>query len=303
MYHLNSADIAPPVPLGSSGWRRTQLPEQAGDCLSDSISLDEGLHLVYSRYYPSRDVLEASQVERERAALTITVALQGCSSTLAEGQRYDFVAGHSTITAFARVQGQRRFPPSENYGPIRQLRLVAETPLLHKYGLGHVTEGDSDAQHLFFGATTAAALHCAETLVHLHAEGGSVLDLHMTALGLLAAQTRAALPQQMPSKSGRLRTKEQERMQRARALLLQHYARPITLAWLCQQVGTNECTLKQGFRACFGTTMYRMLTDIRMHKARELRDTGLPLSAIASQVGYQHVGSFGEAFGRYWGRS
>jgi len=300
-YHLNSADIAPPIPLGQSGWRRTQLPESAGDCLSDSIRLDEGLHLIYTRYHPSLDVLETSNVERERAALTITVALQGCSSTLAGGQRYDFVAGHSTITAFARVQGQRRFPPTELHGPIRQLRLVTEAPLLHKYGLGHVIECGSDAQHLFFGKTATAVQHFAETLVYLHARCASVLDLHMTALGLLAAQ-RAALPQQLPTKGDKLRTKEREKMQRARDLLLQHYARPITLAWLCQQVGTNECTMKQGFRACFGTTMYRMLTDIRMHKACELLEAGLPTATVADRVGYRHAGSFGVAFRRYWGK-
>jgi len=66
-------------------------------------------------------------------------------------------------------------------------------------------------------------------------------------------------------------------------------------------VGTNECTLKRGFRLCFGTTVYGMLTDIRMHKARELLDSGLSVSAAASRVGYRHAGSFGVAYKRYWG--
>jgi len=307
-YHLTSADIAPPTPLGSTGWQRVQLPREAGCCQSDSIVLDDGLRLIYTDYRPACDVLEASTQERACAALTLTVALQGQSSTLAGGQRYDFAAGHSTLTAFASVQGLRRFPAADVYGPIRQLRLVAEAPLLHRYGLAHLTQGvraKGSARHVLFGPCSPAVGYLAETLVHLHAGAGSVLELQIAALSLLSEQTRPLMPFAATSGPQRLRTlhmREQEKMQRARELLMQHYAQPLTLAYISRMVCTNECTLKRGFRACFGTTVYRMLTDIRMHRARELLEAGQPMLAVAQQVGYGHAGSFGTAFRRYWGK-
>jgi len=299
-YHLNTTDIGAPETL-PGGWLRTQLPQPTGCCQSDSITLDDGLRLIYTCYQPTCDVLEASSQQRERVALTLTVALQGASSTLADGRCYDFVAGHSTLTAFANVQGQRRFPPADMYGPIRQLRLVMEAPLLHQYGLAHVTlPAESGVQHVFFGPSSAAVQHWAATLVHLHACTGSRLHLHMAALGLLSEQIRVLSP--VAATTDPLRERDQEKMQRARALLLQHYSEPLTLAYISRMVGTNECTLKRGFRICFGTTVYGMLTDIRMHKARELLDTGLSVSTVARQVGYRHARSFSAAFAKYFGR-
>jgi len=303
-FHLNTADNAPPQYL-TGGWLRTQLPIQVGCCQSDSITLGDGLRLIYTRYQPACDVLEASSQERECAALTLTVALQGQSSTLAGGQRYDFVAGHSTLTIFASVQGQRRFPPADTHGPIRQLRLVLEAPLLHQYGLMHITQdapAQGGARHVFFGPSSAAVQHWAATLVHLHACGGGALALHMAALGLLSEQARVLSPPMPARSTTALHAHDQEKMQRARALLMQHYGEPLTLAYISRMVGTNECTLKRGFRLCFGTTVYGMLTDIRMHKARELLETGLSVSTVARQVGYRHARSFSAAFAKYFGR-
>lgn len=56
-------------------------------------------------------------------------------------------------------------------------------------------------------------------------------------------------------------------------------------------------------RELFGTSPHRMLTDIRMQKAWELLETGLHVSTVAYQVGYQHLSSFSAAFERYYSRT
>jgi len=53
----------------------------------------------------------------------------------------------------------------------------------------------------------------------------------------------------------------------------------------------------------FGTSVYRMLMDIRMQKAWELLETGLLVSTVAYRVGYQHPASFSTAFAQYYGRT
>ena len=67
--------------------------------------------------------------------------------------------------------------------------------------------------------------------------------------------------------------------------------------------GSNEFKLKQGFRALFGTSPFRLLTEIRMQKAWELLESGRRVSSVADQVGYRHLSSFSAAFERHHGRT
>jgi len=309
-YHLSSADIAPPAPLsgpllhdaGQTAWWRAQLPAAAGACFIDSLRLAGGLSLAYSHYTPARELRESSSVEREHAVLSITVALQGQSATCdAGGQRFDFLAGHSTLAAFASVRGERHFPPQQ---PIRQLRLMVEEPLLHQYGLDSLTRNihPGHSTRLACAPSSAATQHLSDTLLHLRQHAGCLLDVQIAALSLLSEQTRHLLPA-ATARTNTRRAHEQEKIARVRDILHQQFGHPLTLAYLCKTVGTNECTLKQGFRAVFGTSVHRMLTAIRMQKARELLETGLPVSSVAWRVGYRHPASFSSAFARYWGRT
>jgi len=305
-YHLTPADVAAPVPLNHglqpSPWLRAQLRQELGACFVDSVTLDDGLSLAYAHYVPTRDLLETSAWQRDRAALTITVALQGRSSTLgADGQRFDFVAGHSTLAAFSSMRGERHFPA---HHAIRQLRLIAEAPLLHKYGLDSLPRSIQRERSMLLTCTpyAAATQRLADALIHLHDRAGGLLDLQIAALSLLSEQTRHLRPTTM-MRTAILRGQDQDKMLRARDVLLRQFDRPLTLAYLCTAVGTNETKLKQGFRTLFGTSVHRMLTDVRMQKAWELLETGLPVSTVGYRVGYQHPASFSTAFVQYYGRT
>lgn len=298
---LTTQDSSPPVQIGQSVWWRSELPGEVGHCITDKVLVDEGLALAYSHYQSPHDLLETSTMEREGRCLTLTIALEGASSTVdRDGQRFDFIAGHSTMAAFASVQGERRFPPHQR---IRQLRLIAEERLLQRYGLEHLLDGvgqGQTARPLSFHQHGGATQQIAQTLVHLHGRLGSLLDLQVAALALLAEHTRPFTAHVRPQ--GILRTNDQEKILRARDILARHYAQPLTVAYLCTTVGTNECKLKQGFRDMFGTSPHRMLVRIRMEKAMELLDSGLRVSTVADHVGYQHLSSFSTAFERYFGR-
>ncbi|MCR4158376.1 AraC family transcriptional regulator [Kerstersia gyiorum] len=301
-YRIHTADISSPTPLGQGIWLRSQLPTELGDCMSDMCQLDDGLALAYANYRPRHDLLEHSNMERENRSLTVTVALAGESSTLGEnGQRFDFIAGHSTMAAFSSVRGERRFPAERE---IRQLRLIAQEPLLHRYGLAHLLDGvcnDHSARHIFFGKHGVGTQRLAQSLVHLHGRDAGLLDIQIAALSLLAAQTRTFLPS-TPVK-GRLRGDDQDRILRVRDILLHQYEQQLTIAYLCTTAGINEFKLKQGFREMFDTSPHRMLMDIRMKKAWELLETGLYVSTVAYRVGYEHLSSFSAAFERYYGRT
>jgi len=302
-----AADTAPLARLadglGASPWLRAQLPAELGRCFADSVVLEDGLRLVYTSYTPIRDVWEDSHSEHERTALTVALALEGRSCTLgSDGQRFDFIAGHSTLAAFSSsVRGQRHFSAHQ---AVRQLRLIVEEPLLHRYGLDRLTQGAKPGRstRLASARTAAATQRLAASLMHLHDKAGSLLDLQIAALSLLSEQTRHLLPTRIPRTSA-LRAQDQDKALRVRDILLRQFDRPLTLAYLCMQAGANPTKLTQTFRAFFGTSVHRMLTDIRMQHAWELLQTGLNVSIVAYRVGYQHPASFSNAFAQYYGRA
>ncbi|MBR8652066.1 helix-turn-helix transcriptional regulator [Achromobacter sp. Marseille-Q0513] len=300
-YRLKAEDIGAPARLGPSAWQRSRLPPDLGACHTDSLVFDDGLAVAYAHYQPTHDLLDARTLERE-PSLTFTIALEGRSSTVgADGQRFDFMAGHSTVAAFASISGERRFPANQS---IRQLRLIADHALLHRYGLDGLLDGvhgNPSARLLHTGQHGAAIRALANSLLHLRDQDGSLLDLHIAALSLLSAQSRPCLPPRTPP--ARLSSRDQERLLRAREILACQFDRPLTVGYLCAAVGTNEFKLKQGFRDMFGTSPHRMLTDIRMRKAWELLETGLHVSTVAYQIGYQHPSSFSTAFERHYGRT
>nr|WP_250714436.1 AraC family transcriptional regulator [Bacteroides fragilis] len=68
------------------------------------------------------------------------------------------------------------------------------------------------------------------------------------------------------------------------------------------RVGTNECTLKRGFKTVFGTTVFGHIFDYRMEIAcRYLLDSSKTIQEIGACVGYEYHAHFSTAFKRKFG--
>jgi AraC-like DNA-binding protein len=93
--------------------------------------------------------------------------------------------------------------------------------------------------------------------------------------------------------------RDREKIIRAKEIIEQHHQNPPSLRELSLMVGTNECTLKNGFKMLFGTTVFGYLFDCRMKLAGQyLSDTDKTIQEIASLVGYEHQSHFSTAFKR-----
>lgn len=91
-------------------------------------------------------------------------------------------------------------------------------------------------------------------------------------------------------------------MWEAREILLARMTDPPSLVELAHLVGTNEFTLKRDFKTLFGTTVFEMLRQHRMARARALLlDTELSIQEVAERVGYRHGSHFSTAFKRTFG--
>ena len=102
--------------------------------------------------------------------------------------------------------------------------------------------------------------------------------------------------------TGPLGTRDIERLEQARHLLLQRMASPPSLPDLARAVGLNEFKLKAGFRTLFGNSVFGYLRSERMDRARWLlTKRGLSVTEVAFQVGYANPSKFASAFRRHFG--
>ena len=84
---------------------------------------------------------------------------------------------------------------------------------------------------------------------------------------------------------------------KAEQILTADLKQHIPMRQIAQQFGISETSLKNYFRGVYGKNVSDYLRDLRMSMAEKLLvETKLPISEIASQVGYTKQGKFAEVF-------
>jgi len=75
-----------------------------------------------------------------------------------------------------------------------------------------------------------------------------------------------------------------------------------TLNNLARQVGTNEFTLKKGFKEIFGTTVFGYWNELKMERAKHmLLHEDIPINMVSEKIGYKNPQHFTTAFKRKYG--
>ena len=152
--------------------------------------------------------------------------------------------------------------------------------------------------------TTPEMAHILQLILHCPHQGG-VRRLYLEAKALeLIALYLSQLTNHFSDSSllGRVKTKDVDLLHLAKDILLRSINNPPSLAELARQVGINERNLQKGFQQLFGTTVFGVLHDYRMERARQLLEADqMTIGAIANAVGIAHRGYFANAFKRKFG--
>ncbi|WKN42964.1 helix-turn-helix transcriptional regulator [Tunicatimonas pelagia] len=103
--------------------------------------------------------------------------------------------------------------------------------------------------------------------------------------------------------SNYLKKADIDRMYAVREIIETNVNTPHSLGALAKQVGTNEFTLKKGFKSLFGTTVFGYLLERKMVQAREmlLEEKDKTITEVSEQCGYQYASHFTTAFKRRFG--
>ena len=192
----------------AAGWTRRQLDPGLKECRADQRQVEQGLLLVHSDYRPRLALVEQSQHD-DAGGLVIAIGLEGASGyTTRDGGQLHFRGGHTTVTAFRHVSGERRFEAHQRAAQLRVL--VGEEALAHA------------------ATIPTAALHARALL-----RATDPLAVHIGVLSLLAEQLRALRP--APSPVPRWCDADIARLERAYALMQEQMAQELTLDYLCPQ--------------------------------------------------------------------
>ncbi|MEO1410635.1 MAG: AraC family transcriptional regulator [Bacteroidota bacterium] len=101
-----------------------------------------------------------------------------------------------------------------------------------------------------------------------------------------------------------LKKADVDKMYAVKEILLDKLDGPFSLIDLARQVGTNDYTLKKGFKEVFGTTVFGFWHELKMRKARFLlEEERRSVFEVAQIVGYKNPQHFSTAFKRFFGLS
>ena len=99
--------------------------------------------------------------------------------------------------------------------------------------------------------------------------------------------------------SSSLLKKDEEKIYAVRDFIINNLDQNCSLVDLAHQVGTNEFTLKKGFKELFGTTVFNFWNDTKMEQAKKMLLEGdLNINEISEMIGYKNPRHFSAAFKR-----
>jgi DNA-binding response OmpR family regulator len=136
------------------------------------------------------------------------------------------------------------------------------------------------------------------------------VNIHLQAWGHLTHEPESSLrgveaaPSPQAASSDHASNVDSLVFRAAQRLLHEDLAQTPDLASLAKSVGTNSRRLNEAFRNCAGATVFEYLREARMDLARQLlRETGLSVQVIASDLGYDNPANFATAFRHRYGLS
>ncbi len=92
-----------------------------------------------------------------------------------------------------------------------------------------------------------------------------------------------------------------KRLVQAKLFIDSHYADPIDLDNIADEAFFSKFHFIREFRKIYRNTPHQYLIQVRIEKARELLQAGIPVTHACYEVGFESVSSFSRLFNRMTG--
>jgi AraC family transcriptional regulator, transcriptional activator of the genes for pyochelin and ferripyochelin receptors len=188
------------------------------------------------------------------------------------------------------------YAPLEYFSSFNNTNGILPCPL-------QVLMGDSQRFHQSLGQISPMMLQVLQQILYCPYQSiTQQLYLESKALELLALQFTCLEADVSTPKQPSLKSRELERVQYAKEILVQNLNKPPSLKQLTHQTGLSDRALQQGFRYLFGTTVFGYFHNYRLEQAQYLlHQLHATVGQVATQVGYRNPEAFSTAFRRKFG--
>jgi len=270
------------------------------------VTTYSGIEIVYSDLHFGRSRPVAFSASGQMIELQFTLA--GERHAEVSGRDYSLPDGHG---AFVFLQDFEVHFHTPAQGPYVTFALGIPVTLFH-YAIRQLAAGRSknlEFRRMMEGQTLKSymfridsyMLAMIHTLIHdLKGRDTSPLLLEASALELLNRLLLQVFGLN-PLPEG-LSREDVRKLHHAREVLESRLAEPPSLLALSRIIGLNDFKLKKGFKACFGSTVFEYLREVRLNRAMAmLRNQEANVTEAAASVGYSNASAFAEQFCKRFG--
>jgi AraC-like DNA-binding protein len=237
-------------------------------------------------------------------------ALQFCMGSNMEwreeesGERLRLQSGQGTFSFIANILETGEYQAGEQY---KSFRVNFSNPkmerMVEEFGIEATTFSRKKMNFSMSSFETTPECRIAiEQITRCH-YNGAIRRLYIESKAHeLFAYCMDALQHKLKNSALSLSKTDMENLRKAKEIVDNHIANPITLAKLSRMAYLNEYKLKNGFKALFGKPVYAYLLDKRMEYARLLLEKrSLHVYEVAEMTGYADSSSFSKAFFKRYG--
>ncbi|MDR1180323.1 MAG: AraC family transcriptional regulator [Spirochaetales bacterium] len=222
----------------------------------------------------------------------------------ASGARLGLQSGQGTFSFIAHILETGEYQAGEHYKSFRvnfskakMERMVEEFGIdIHTFSRKRMNFSMSSFE------TTPECKIALEQIARCHYKG-AIRHLYIESKAHeLFAYCMDALQHKQKTGALSLSKNDLENLRRAKEIVDNHIANPVSLAKLSRMAYLNEYKLKNGFKALFGKPVYTYLLDKRMEYARLLLEKRrFHVYEVAEMTGYADSSSFSKAFFKRYG--
>lgn len=278
-------------------------PKQLGRGFMQEIQLRQGVELAIANYQTHDDIITHSSDREHPLEYTFNIP-KGCLSSADTVPYSLFGSGVAPGERQKHYANQQHQWVSVHIEPDAFQSFVGDASGQVPAVLQHLIGDPNQAYYVRPGRANSAMLVVLQQILQCPYHGwmkrlfleSKVLEL-MTLL--LAHEVEV---QQGKQPVAHLKPDDVDRLHQAKAILHQNLENPPSMMQLARLVGLNECTLKQGFRQIFNTTVFGYLRQYRMEQARLLLMQGrMNVGEVAKAVGYASQSRFAAVFRKTFG--
>ncbi len=265
----------------------------------------EGVHIGYGNAKLSRRVI--MNFESDFETVEMHFALRGSSTATADSLKsgIHFDGNQHNLMYSNRLRGEMHWKSADflvfeiNFSPGLFRKYLPDDSAYFSRFRRCMEDGSSTLLNPANGLISLPMYRVMDEIMQCNRTGViKRMFLEAKVIELLVLQ----LEQLPPGRPSGLKKTDIEKMYGVREYILAHINEICSLSDLARAVGTNEFTLKKGFRDLFGTTVFGFWSDARMEQARRMLTGGeMKVNEVSDLAGYKNPRHFSAAFKKKYG--